>query len=101
MKPEQPVRFSGHFWYRDEVTYQRFREIIEDKGQLASPYATWLANAEKFIKEGSRQGIITIKIVADPNAFVDWCRVNSKAPNSSARSEYAAQEAAKRLLRKG
>lgn len=77
------------FWYKDEPTFLRFREIIEDKAQIACPYSTWVSLAQKKIDAAAKQGVVLIKIKADPDEFLQWCKVNSYAPNQRARQTFA------------
>ncbi|HEY1662333.1 MAG TPA: hypothetical protein VGI03_07935 [Verrucomicrobiae bacterium] len=84
---------NGLFWYRDEATYLRFREIIDDKDQLVSPYSVWVAKAEKFIEEKAEQGTFLVKIKADPDEFVSWCNINSRKPDGRARMLFAIEKA--------
>ena len=80
------------FWYKDETTYLRFREIIEDKAQISCPYPTWVALAQKQIDAIAKRGVILVKINADPDEFVQWCKVNTCSPNQRARQVFAAMK---------
>lgn len=80
---------NGLFWYKDEAAYLRFREIVEDKAQLAAPYADWVIKAEELINEVATRGIILVKVKADPDEFIRWCNVNSCRPDSLARRNFA------------
>jgi hypothetical protein len=84
---------NGVFWYRDEATYLRFREIIEDKERLASPYDAWAIKAQKVINDKAKQGVFLIKIKADPDEFIAWCKINSRPLDSPARMEFAMMKA--------
>ena len=78
------------FWYKDEATYLRFREIFENDAQLSLPYSQWVAVVNKQIDEIAKRGIILVKIEADPNEFVAWCNINAYPPNQRARTVFAA-----------
>jgi hypothetical protein len=80
------------FWYKDEATYLRFREIIEDKAQIACPYSAWVALAQKQIDTIAKQGVFLVKINADPDEFVQWCEINACPPNQRARQVFAAMK---------
>jgi hypothetical protein len=84
-----PSLKNGVFWYRDEATYLRFREIIEDKDRLASPYDAWVVKSQKFIDDKAKEGMFLIKIKADPDEFIAWCKINSRKPDGSARMDFA------------
>jgi hypothetical protein len=70
-------------------TYLRFREIIEDKAQISIPYSTWVADSQKKIDALAKKGVFLIKINADPDEFVAWCKVNAYPPNQQARMRFA------------
>ncbi|HEY3762162.1 MAG TPA: hypothetical protein VGN23_10495 [Verrucomicrobiae bacterium] len=84
-----PALNNAVFWYKDEATYLRFREIIEDKAQISCPYAEWVALAQKQIDALAQKRIILVKVDADPDEFVQWCKVNSRPPNQAARQLFA------------
>jgi hypothetical protein len=91
--PVRPHMHATHYsiWYKDEVTYNRFREICDDKVQFAQPYADWVKHADDFIREvEARVGQKLVKVNAEPEEFLAWCRVNSKRPDSPSRSAFAA-----------
>ena len=81
---------NGVFWYRDEVTYLRFREIIDDPQQISMTYAEWVVLSDKVIQEQAKKAVFLIKIKADPDEFIEWCNINSRRPDSHARMAYAA-----------
>ena len=84
---------NGVFWYRDEAAYLRFREIIEDKYKLVSPYEDWVIKAQKVIDDAAKKGLFLIKIKADPDEFINWCKINSCKPDHKARIAFAAMKA--------
>jgi len=84
---------NGLFWYRDEATYLRFREIIEDKDRLVSPYDAWVIKAQKVIDDAAKQGMFLIKIKADPDEFIAWYKINSRPLDGTARMEFAMMKA--------
>jgi hypothetical protein len=84
---------NGIFWYRDEATYLRFREIIEDKEQLAMTYAEWLTKAEKFLEEKRSERVFMVKVQANPDEFLAFCKLYACAPNSRARIAFASIKA--------
>lgn len=78
------------FWCKDEADYLRFCKIVDDPEQFAPSYQAWLDRAEKVLDASAKQGIIIIKVNADPDEFVEWCNVNACRPNQSSRMKFAA-----------
>ena len=83
----------GTLWYADEAAYLRFRDICDDKAHFSGPYSQWLANVQKFIEDTERGGQVVTKVHADADAFLAWCKVKSRRPDTIARSDYAAEKA--------
>ena len=50
----------------------------------------WLGKINQAITETERKGIVAEKITVDPDAFMEWCRVNGKPICRNTRTEYAA-----------
>jgi hypothetical protein len=90
--PVNPMKHrirNGLFWYKNEATYLRFREIISDPEQIASPYSKWVSDTEEKIEGFAKRGIHLVKIKADPDEFLAWCKINSRKPDGRARSIFA------------
>jgi len=83
---------NGVFWYRDEPTYLRFRDIIEDNHQIAMPYQEWVIKSQQFIDDKAKQGVFIIKINAEPDEFVRWCEINCAKPDYRARMAFAMEK---------
>jgi len=77
------------FWIKDEPDYLRFRQIVDDPAQLGDSYATWLDSAKKITDAAQKQRIIIIKVNADPDAFLTWCKANSRRPDQRSRMRFA------------
>jgi hypothetical protein len=89
----------GTLWYADEASYFKFRDICDDKAHFSGPYTQWFANAQQLIDDMLSRGQVVTKIHADADAFIAWCRVKSKRPDTQARSDYAAEKALETLGR--
>ena len=92
IKPSMPSVKNGIFWYRNESEFNRLRELMDDKDNIARSYGEWLKAAEELLDSGPQRGILFTKIKADPDDFIRWCNVNSHRLDFKARRLYAAQK---------
>ena len=86
-----PARRIGLPWYRRE-DYQRIREMMTDRHNLALTYESWLAAAENNETVGREAGLNVSRILIEPEAFARWCLEKGVAPDSVARRDYAAEK---------
>ncbi|MBF9195923.1 hypothetical protein [Microvirga terrestris] len=87
----EPVRLIGLPWYRPEH-YQRIREMMSDRHNLASTYESWLAAAENNEAVGRATGLQVRRILIEPEAFAGWCAERNVEPDSAARRDYVAEK---------
>ena len=79
-------------WFKDEATWQRYKDICEDKEQFGPSYAEWVTEVERKIAEVAAQhGINLEKIETDPEKFLSWCKANGHPMNGRTRGLYLAQ----------
>jgi hypothetical protein len=86
---DEPPRRIGLPWYRRE-DYQRIREIMTDRHNLAPTYESWLAAAENNEIVGMEAGLQLRRILIEPEAFAVWCAEKGVKPDSAARRDYVA-----------
>jgi hypothetical protein len=87
----EPARRVGLPWYRRE-DYQRIREMMTDRHNLASSYETWLAAAENNETVGRGAGLQIRRILIEPEAFARWCAAKGLEPDAAARRDYVADK---------
>jgi len=87
----EPSRRIGLPWYRPE-DYQRIREMMADRHNLASTYESWLAAAENNETVGREAGLQVSRILIEPEAFARWCAEKKVEPDSAARRDYVAEK---------
>jgi len=87
----EPARRIGLPWYRRE-DYQRIREMMVDRHNLAPTYESWLAAAENNESVGSQAGLHVSRILIEPETFARWCAEKSVEPDSAARRNYVAEK---------
>ncbi|MBB3017247.1 hypothetical protein FHR70_000287 [Microvirga lupini] len=89
----ESARRIGLPWYRRE-DYQRIREMMADRHNLAPAYETWLAAAENNESVGREAGLHVNRILIEPEAFARWCTEKGVEPDSVARRDYVAEKTA-------
>lgn len=82
-------------WYKDADTYRRFREAITDPEQLDGPYGDWCKLAQNQIDRLATLGMFVVKVHADVDEFLEWCKINSCAPDALARQSFAVAKASR------
>jgi hypothetical protein len=87
----EPARRIGLPWYRRD-DYQRIREMMVDRHNLAPTYESWLAAAENNEAVGREAGLHVSRILIEPEAFARWCVGRNVEPDSAARRDYVAEK---------
>ncbi len=77
-------------WYRREV-YLKLLEIFVDYKLLPTTYDEWLGKAEENKKNAEESGDTVVKVFIEPDSFPAWCKLQGKAPDKEARTEFAIQ----------
>lgn len=93
-----PIRAAGFCWYRRE-DYARIRKLMSDGHKLPATFDSWLEQAQKGLQRFEGQGGVALKVYLDPTEFTAWCSARRLKLDSSARTQYAAEAAAKQYGR--
>ena len=86
--PRQQKVIAGIAWFRADQ-WQLLRSLAADADKLEQTHAEWAAAAEKVIKDLARQGITARKVAVDVNDLKEWCAVQQRPLDASARAQYA------------
>jgi len=78
-------------WYRRE-DWPRWREICTD---MHPDYDHWLGWAESAFEKYEGLGKRLVKVIIEPEEFLDWSRINGGAIDTHARGAFAAFKTAK------
>lgn len=87
MLRRQPV-IAALAWFRADQ-WQLLRMLAVDADILEQTHAEWEIIAEKAIRDFARQGITARKVLVDVNDLQEWCSVQRRPLDASARAEYA------------
>ncbi|MBK3398872.1 MULTISPECIES: hypothetical protein [Methylobacterium] len=79
-------RSVGIAWY-EPGDYPRILEAMADSG-LPGSYATWLMSATQVEREVARSGVEVRRVRIEPEAFLEWCRAQDRAPDAKARAAF-------------
>ena len=79
----------GLAWYSRE-TWERLREIADDRDKLDDTYEDWQRQALTMIHDLEVVGQQIRKVPIDIEALVAWCRERKCRIDAAARSEYVA-----------
>jgi hypothetical protein len=82
-------------WY-DRNQWERLKQVAADADQLDDTYEEWLANAKRFRGDLVLRGLQVVKIDIDVDELSTWCATHRMPNTSEARSQFAAEIAAKR-----
>lgn len=83
----------GMAWYRRE-DFPRLRQVMEDADRLPDTFELWALSAEQVEREVARSGVIVVRAMLDPDAFVAWCAERGVKRDGAARSRFASEFAA-------
>ena len=76
-------------WFRPD-RYDAARLRMTDADRLPPAYADWLMMAEQRERREAQAGHTTLRVYVDDDTFLAFCREKGVAPDSPARSRYAA-----------
>ncbi len=79
----------GLIWYRPE-DYDRVLAVMKDADTLPETYAGWLKEARKAETGIRQQGVLTLRVMVDLDAFLAYCAREGREPVAGTRSHYAA-----------
>jgi hypothetical protein len=60
-------------WYRLE-DYPRIREIMDDGDKMPKSFGEWVRAVNRQHAEAEAHGVITMKVILDPDKFVAFCK---------------------------
>jgi len=89
------ISVIGFFWYRNEAEFERLRAMSEDGAQLHETFAGFIESVEKRFEEFKRTspGVDVVKVEADPEEYLAWCRAKGMKINSASRRGFASDKA--------
>lgn len=88
------VQITGLFWM-ERSDWDALLPHFTDRAKLPATYEEWRRRAEQGLQTLSQGGKHeVIKVRAEPDEFLRWCRAKGLDINSNARSEYASHHAA-------
>jgi len=97
-KDSESTNILGIAWYRREE-WPHLLEIATDRDELEDTYEEWLHNAETRFHEMAEAGINAMKVYINVDELQDWCIVQSRPLDGSARAVFTAEKL--RQLHKG
>ena len=91
-KSPDKFRYQGTIWYKSEAEYFAFRDACSDPEDFYSRYSEWLTDAQEFVDALAKRNMGTVRVEADLDRFLLFCKVNAKTPDKRARMAYSAIE---------
>jgi hypothetical protein len=85
-RPQKVI--AGIAWFRADQ-WQLLRSLAADPDKLEQTYSDWVTIAEKAIKDLARQGVTARKVAVDVHGLKEWCAVQQRPLDASARAAYA------------
>ena len=64
------------------------REIMVNPEDIPWSYERWRQEAESDERRWQSRGHLVVRIVIDPEAFIDWCAATSVQPDRQALERY-------------
>ena len=86
--PRPKNAIAGIAWFRADQ-WHLLRALSVDADILTRTHAEWEAAAEKTIKDLALKGITARKVPVDVNALQEWCSLQGRPLDGSARAAYA------------
>src|SRR3977135_1248539 len=87
----EPIRLTGVFWV-ERSDWDMLNPHFADRTNFLSTYEQWRPLAEHALKVLSKDGLQGMKVRANPQEFLRWCRAKGIAIDGRARLEYATAE---------
>jgi len=97
-KDSESAAILGIAWYRQEE-WSHLLEIAADRDELEDTYEEWLKNAETRLHEMAEAGIDALRVYIKVDELQDWCIVQGRPLDGSARAVFTAEKL--RQLHKG
>ena len=77
----------GFFWYKEDQ-YDRFKALCADGAKLPDTYADFRQKAEMGMQVLQRKGRKPVKVEADIEVFLAWCRANGHKVDAAGRMAF-------------
>jgi hypothetical protein len=77
-------------WYQ-EHNFEALRALFTDGEDLHDTFAEWLEAAEAVEARLHGEGVHTVRIILEPEAFAAWCAAQQRPPDARARQIYASE----------
>jgi len=90
-KDSETAAILGIAWYRREE-WCHLLEIAADRNELEDTYKEWLYNAETKLHETTEAGINAIKVYINVDKLQNWCIVQGRPLDGSARAVFTAEK---------
>lgn len=94
------VSVIGFFWMELDDWDALLPQFV-DRANFPAQYEHWVKAVENGMQKVARPGVEILKIRAEPDEFLGWCRLKGLDVNSHARTEYASEKAAAQSLARG
>lgn len=82
------ITVVGVFWYSEEQ-WKAFRLQCEDGENLPHTYAACLKGMQNALRHIESRGQIPVRIEADIDEFLTWCRENGMPADAKGRNRFA------------
>jgi hypothetical protein len=90
-KDSEPAPILGIAWYKPEE-WSHLLEIAADRDELEDTYEEWLLNAEMRLREMAEAGMNAMRVYIDVDELQDWCIVQGRPLDGSARALFTAEK---------
>ena len=81
--------FAAVPWYLSDEIYQAFRQSAADQADFFASHADWLEAALEHERQADRYGVTIIRVRMELAAFQQWCEIQNRVNDASARSAFA------------
>ena len=90
-KDSETAAILGIAWYKREE-WPHLLEISADRDELEDTYEEWLHNAETRLHEMAEAGINVMRVYINLDELQDWCIVQGRPLDGSARAVFTAEK---------
>jgi len=70
-------------------SYNKLKEVADDKHALCDTYADWLVEFTKMVKRLKEQGLDAVPVNVNIEELKKWCKENKLKNTGASRSKYA------------
>jgi len=90
-KDPEIAAILGIAWYKGEE-WSHLLEISADRDELEDTHEEWLHNAEIRLHEMAEKGINAVRVYINVDELHDWCIVQGRPLDGSARAVFTAEK---------